>query len=213
VNEEKAPFVSRGRQLELGYDYPGAIEAYHRALENHPNNSVAHYRLGWLYEREDRDPAAAIYHLQRYLKLRPNSENADMIRQRVVGCKQSLVKDVALGHLNEEMQTRMSELVEQNLRLSEENQRLTDQIARLQSGIPPKPTAPATAPSTLQRRPPPSPATAAATGKRIHTVQKGDTYYSIAKRYRVSSTALQAANPGIDPTRLKIGQQLVVPAQ
>ena len=43
-----------------------------------------------------------------------------------------------------------------------------------------------------------------------HTVAKGETTYSIAKRYAVSVTTLIEDNPGIDPSSLSIGQELKV---
>jgi LysM repeat protein len=46
----------------------------------------------------------------------------------------------------------------------------------------------------------------------FHTVVIGDTFYSIAKGAGIAVAALQAANPGIDPNRLQIGQQICVPA-
>ena len=45
-----------------------------------------------------------------------------------------------------------------------------------------------------------------------YTVVKGDTLAGIAKAHGVTLSALQAANPGVVPTRLKIGQKLVIPA-
>ncbi|EFL52844.1 Peptidoglycan-binding lysin domain protein [Solidesulfovibrio fructosivorans JJ]] len=44
-----------------------------------------------------------------------------------------------------------------------------------------------------------------------HIVAEGDNYWSVARRYDVSVAALTAANPGVDPTRLRIGQELVIP--
>ena len=45
-----------------------------------------------------------------------------------------------------------------------------------------------------------------------YVVVKGDSLASIAKKSGVSVKALQAANPGVVPTKLKIGQKLVIPA-
>ena len=56
--------------------------------------------------------------------------------------------------------------------------------------------------------PPPLPA---ATGASQHVVVKGDSFSTIAKKYGVTSKAVAEANPGIDSTRLKIGQKLAVP--
>src|ERR1043165_1842826 len=46
----------------------------------------------------------------------------------------------------------------------------------------------------------------------VHTVVKGDAYYVLAKKYHVSSKAIAEANPGVDPTKLKIGQKINIPA-
>lgn len=46
-----------------------------------------------------------------------------------------------------------------------------------------------------------------------HTIVAGDTLFSIARRYNVSVDAILAANPGLDPNRLFIGQQICIPTQ
>ena len=45
-----------------------------------------------------------------------------------------------------------------------------------------------------------------------YTIVKGDTLAVIAKKNSVTLKALQAANPGVVPTKLKIGQKLAIPA-
>jgi LysM repeat protein len=45
-----------------------------------------------------------------------------------------------------------------------------------------------------------------------YVVVKGDSLAKIAKKNGVSLKALQAANPGVIPTKLKVGQKLVIPA-
>jgi LysM repeat protein len=44
-------------------------------------------------------------------------------------------------------------------------------------------------------------------------VQAGDTPAAIARRYGFKLDALMAANPGLNPTRMKVGQVLNLPAQ
>ncbi len=44
-----------------------------------------------------------------------------------------------------------------------------------------------------------------------HRVERGDTFWDVARSYGVPVDVLQAANPGIAPTRLQVGQWLVVP--
>lgn len=45
-----------------------------------------------------------------------------------------------------------------------------------------------------------------------YTIQKGDTYYSIGQQFGVSMQALKDANPGVEPTRLQLGQIINIPA-
>jgi len=45
-----------------------------------------------------------------------------------------------------------------------------------------------------------------------YTVVKGDSYSTIAKKCGVTVKAIEAANPGVEPTKLQIGQKLHIPA-
>ena len=45
-----------------------------------------------------------------------------------------------------------------------------------------------------------------------YVVQSGDTLSSIAAKEGVSLTALEAANPGLNPARLQVGQTIVIPS-
>jgi LysM repeat protein len=50
-----------------------------------------------------------------------------------------------------------------------------------------------------------------ASQNRLHTITSGETFGTIARRYRISTAALQSANPTIDARRLRPGQALVIP--
>jgi hypothetical protein len=45
----------------------------------------------------------------------------------------------------------------------------------------------------------------------VYTVKAGDALISIAKRHKVSLNDLMQANPGVDPQRLQIGQEIRIP--
>ena len=78
----------------------------------------------------------------------------------------------------------------------------------------PAPTAPApVAPITPAPISPAPVADVAPTGEaKTHVVAKGEYFATIAKKYGVTVKAIEAANPGVDSTKLKIGQKLNVPA-
>ncbi|MEI8289278.1 MAG: LysM domain-containing protein [Verrucomicrobiota bacterium] len=42
-------------------------------------------------------------------------------------------------------------------------------------------------------------------------VQSGDTFYALARRFKLPTAALQAVNPGVNPLHLSIGQKLNLP--
>lgn len=45
-----------------------------------------------------------------------------------------------------------------------------------------------------------------------YAVMKGDSFATIAKKFHVTTKAVQDANPGVEPTKLQIGQKIQVPA-
>ncbi len=45
-----------------------------------------------------------------------------------------------------------------------------------------------------------------------YTIQKGDSFSTIAPKFGVSVKALQAANPNVDPAKLQIGKKINIPA-
>jgi LysM repeat protein len=60
--------------------------------------------------------------------------------------------------------------------------------------------------------PPPVVAPAPQAAATEYVVVKGDSFGKIAKKNGVSVKAIEAANPGIEPTKLKVGQKLSIPA-
>ena len=94
LSEEKEPHFVLGKSRVNAMDFQGAIEAFEQSLEANPHSATAHFELGWLYDEKTSEPAAAIYHYQQYLKLNPNADNADVIKQRIYRCKQQLAADV-----------------------------------------------------------------------------------------------------------------------
>ncbi len=80
----------------------------------------------------------------------------------------------------------------------------TNAQTSLGTNPPPPETAPPTTPSANVAPPP-------LVGGTEYVIAKGDTFSTIAKKFGVSVKALTDANPGVQPTRLQIGQKIQVP--
>ncbi len=77
------------------------------------------------------------------------------------------------------------------------------------SAAPATVAAASTAPATADAAPAANAAPAAA--PMVHTVKRGEVLSSISKKYNVKMSAIVAANQGLDPNRIRIGQKLNIP--
>ena len=90
TDEEKEPHFLEGKARVNSLDYAGAIESFEKALDVNPKSASAHFELGCLCDQREADPAAAIYHYEHYLKLRPRADNTEIVHTRILACKQEL---------------------------------------------------------------------------------------------------------------------------
>jgi tetratricopeptide (TPR) repeat protein len=225
LEEEKESHFLAGKSCLTSMDYKGAIEEFEKALEVNPRSASAHLQLGCLYEEKDPDPAAAIYHYQQLLKLRPDYENAEVIRQRINNCKQDLARSAFPLPVTPDTQHEFEQLAEENKRLRGEVEQWRLYASQLQASnsqtmqLASAPrasevTAPPATPST-NSTPNLSTAQRSSTGtnlSRTYVIRAGDSLYSIAKKSGVKLDALSTANPGLDPKRLRVGQTLNLPS-
>ena len=232
-DEEKEPHFMVGKSRASTLDYEGAIESFDKALEVNPHSAAAHLELACLFDQKVADPAAAIYHYQKYLKLRPEAGNADVVNQRIMVCKTELARNVSLGPLTEKQQRELEQVTEDNKKLAGQVKQLTEELdkwrayaARIQiltnsavsgnmaprpavmlassTGVTPNASAGSSAPLK-------SAGSVPSATNRTHIIKAGETAILIARKYGVKSDALLAANPGVDPKRLRVGQSLVIP--
>jgi LysM repeat protein len=231
LSEEKEPHFVLGKSRVNAMDFQGAIEAFEQSLEANPHSAAAHFELGWLDDEKASDPAAAIYHYQEYLKLNPNADNADVIKQRIYRCKQQLAADVLPLPSAPAAQQQLEKLSDQNRQLQDEVGKwrayYASQLAAAKTNSTPSPgydvsppisnPAPLTPAQPVSARPAginpgrtanPKPAAA---GTHTHTVVAGETAMGITRKYGVRLSALQAANPGVNLSRIHTGQVLNLP--
>ncbi|HEX4141556.1 MAG TPA: LysM peptidoglycan-binding domain-containing protein [Candidatus Methylacidiphilales bacterium] len=77
------PHYKQAQQDLDNNDAGSAADEYEAALAADPKLADAHYELGVLYAEKLSEPIAALYHLDRFLKLAPNSPNAPAARDLV----------------------------------------------------------------------------------------------------------------------------------
>ena len=234
-DEEKEPHYVLGLGRINAMDYQGAVEAFEDSLEVNPHSAAAHYQLAMLYENQESDPAAAIYHYEQYLKFDPTAENADIIRQHITACKQQLAADVLPLPSEPEAQQQLEKLVEQNRQLQQQVGSLqgtvkqwddwyTNQMAvkpapapQANVVVPQEPQEPAnpvrpqqplvTEPvnPVVPQNPGPTPR------PRTHVVAHGETAMAICRKFGVRLADLETANPNMNPGRIWVGEVLNIP--
>src|SRR6476619_5778259 len=123
TEEEKEPHFLAGKSAINTMDYKGAVEEFEKALKVNPESGAAHFEIACLYVQKEPDPAAAIYHFEQYLKLRPDAANAETVRQLILTCKQDLAKTVLPLPITPGMQHQFEQLADENRRLRDENEK------------------------------------------------------------------------------------------
>ncbi len=111
------------------------------------------------------------------------------------GCKPSTSKDTSLSDTNS-----IAEIPTNNMPVLEDTNKLP-YITPTNVATPPE----ITTPVVPEQVAPPSNATE-------HKVAKGETFAKMAQQYHVSVKAIQNANPGVDASKLQIGQTIKIPA-
>lgn len=224
LEEEKEPHFIEGKRAVNSFDFSGAIDEFEKAVEANPRNASAHFELGWLYEEKQQDPAAAIYHYQQFLKLRPNADTADAVRQRIMNCKQDLAKTVLPLPTTPGVQRDLEQLLQENKQLHAEVDQWHAYFRAQQTNHANQVSAPGadgTVGQPIQTQVTASNPVQIASGGEFHplrataartyVVQMHDTLASISRKYNVKLDALALANPGVDAKRLRVGQSLNIP--
>jgi LysM repeat protein len=232
ANDENNPHFLAGKSKVRSMDYQGAVRSFERALQVNPNSAAAHKELGLLYEKELNDYAAAIYHYGKFLELRPDSPQKELLQQHIAASKQELARTVSLGPVTQGIERDLSVLAGENERLKQENLELRRRVEELKQQLARRNSASNAPPPTGQRVMPTQPPdashayssygdqsggnggsteTSSSRYQMTHTVKKGDTLYSISQRYGVELDDIKAANPGLQPHRMKVGHKVNIP--
>ncbi|MBK9990357.1 MAG: LysM peptidoglycan-binding domain-containing protein [Verrucomicrobia bacterium] len=83
--EGDEPGYRRGKDLIKQGRNQEALSEFQKVIDKRGLNNAAesHLEVGLLYQYHIKDPISAIYHYRKYRELKPNSQQADLVRQRI----------------------------------------------------------------------------------------------------------------------------------
>ncbi len=240
VDEKKEAHYLAGKKYLVNRKPERAIEAFEKSLLVIPDSASAHLELGILYlEEEFQNPARAIYHFEKMLRLREDHPMAEEVRNHIDKCKMKIAGEVEPLPGATQTSEEMKRLLRENKRLEEENTKLAEKVAQLRGEIdklklsldkvaaPRSPSPNSEKENLLAGRNSPSPAGNRALptarspanpptpqeNRRFikHILDQGDSFYALARKYGSSAKAIQRANPSMHPKRLQIGAVVNIP--
>ena len=187
--EEKVELVIQARKYLGEKKYKEAEETYKKAINENPMIARPHLDLAIIYQQHIINHIHAIYHYDRYLELRPETEKKEFINEQRI----KIARTLASIFLNASPEVKS--LIEQNKKLTEELEKF--KTNKLGSA------------STDQGDKKKSTYT-------IYHVEKGDTLSRIAQKfyndpnkweliYKANSDNLTS------PSGIRLGQTLVIP--
>ena len=237
--ENSHPLFSKAVSYKTSQNYLKSAESFEGFLVQCPKSAKAHRELAELYDSYLNEYIKAIYHYEKYMDYAAlsNAERQD-VRRIVDGLKQKFYEkyqresgQVPMSKDEKEtLQTQLSaqkqfngkllekykELLENYRKLSAQNTQMRDQIKAYSSPTSPRRKA-ADAKAPASKKVKAQQTAAAANGSAvIHEIRPGETLSIIARRYKVSSKAIHAANRAVigpNPSRIRVGMKLRSPAR
>jgi len=117
----------RGKELLRQGRNQEALAAFQKVVESRGDDAPeSHLELGILYAEHIKDPIAAIYHYRKFRELKPNSPQADLVRQRIDAATREFARTLPAQPLDNQMER--LDLLDKLDQLQRENAQLKDQL-------------------------------------------------------------------------------------
>lgn len=239
VSETDLPSFRNGEDYLKQGRHDQALSSFLRVTETVTVAPESHLYLGQLYLEHAKDPIMAIYHFREYLKFRPSSRQAPMVRELIDTAKKEFARTFPANLFDAELERMdMLDVIEQKdaeilslkkelARLQAESNSLSARLQEVQSRTPAY-TPPEPPVRAQQRRVQPLPrnniqgntqspaASGAASSQRYYEVVPGDTITTISRKVYGTPTRYRdifEANRDIMPdiNTLKVGWRLKIP--
>jgi len=199
--------MRRAVAFESKQDIDQAITWCEKALNRRPDLALAHRKLGLMLQNYRQDYVAALYHYNRYLQLRPESEYREDIEGFIQTCRLSYAAQIAASpdEVKRELQAR-------DARIRVLEQELAALRAAQAGTASPRVSAPVRRPQESDVVMPPD-----VNAPRIHVVVSGENLATISTRYYGTPSRWKYifnANQGrlTDANNIRVGTRLEIPA-
>jgi len=224
--EENDPLVQAGQTHMDNQEWEMAINSFKEALNKEPLMARPHLDLATIYQNYKLNYFHAIYHYDRYLELRPDTEKREMIEEQKLKIAQALANTLIKN--SPEVKELVNEVKKQrmeNSQLKQELAALKREMAKAQEAPSqpvvkttpnPEPVVEKSPAPAVALAPAPAAAPARSTGHQIYHVVGGDTLTKIAQKFYGTDNwePIFEANRdtmGGNPGNLRVGQTLVIP--
>lgn len=214
--DRSLPLVQRARAVAVAGDIDGAVDLYREALRKNPDAVRGHLDLAFLQHDTVKDYVGAIYHYREYLRLRADTQKAEMIKNRIRLAQQALAarvlpEDREVGRTIRRLEGEVSALRQRVGELKAENQGLAEALATAKAAQA-RPPVVASGASTGGNHTG-APVGALDSGVTTYVVKPGDTLSSIALRVYGDAGKwrdIVKANQAVlgNSTVVKVGQRL-----
>jgi tetratricopeptide (TPR) repeat protein len=206
--EERNPLVKTAVAYMDQSRWDEAEQALKEALDNDPDLAKPHLELALIYQQYKPNYIHAVYHFDRYLELRPQSEKAALIREQ----RDKVLRALEIQAIQNSPE--LKQIAAQLQQLRSENEALRKQLAPAAAPAP----AAKSAPGAESKPAAVTAAATAATGHQIYTVVQGDTLTKIASKFYGDGGSwepiFEANRDSLSsPSSLRVGQTLVIPAK
>ncbi|HAB19934.1 MAG TPA: hypothetical protein DCE44_26325 [Verrucomicrobiales bacterium] len=238
AEEREANYIA-GQNFRIQHQLDKAIDSFEQAVLVNPSSAAAHLALADLFFQRSAFINSA-YHYNRHQQLleRRGQKPDSTVAGRLEACELQLAlkysqqlsrqqtdtelevlrrqlaeKDSTIQRLQAELLLRPA-LGPSGIGTSGGTQPTAPQANGLTNPVPSNPTVPTSGQGTTrsgESNPGTTPERPRAPTPRSHVVRSGETPAAIARKYGVSTRALLAANPGLSPTRMKVGTVLRIP--
>lgn len=133
AEDERNPHFEEAQKAIHDRDFEKAVKSYEAALRKNPKAAAAHYEIGMLYSERLGDPVKAIYHLQRFLDERPNTDKSEMARGHLENSKITFAATLPNSPVqNAEL---FAKIQSENLSIKKEREDLYKKITELEGAL------------------------------------------------------------------------------